>query len=87
MSLSFILYPNPSDGSVTVSLPEVESEVNIIVLDMTGRKVFEENYSNTSEIQIDLNESPGVYIVKTEINSHSSIKRLILTSGGSNGVN
>ena len=76
--VEFTLYPNPSTGAITVSLPSTENEVSIQILDLSGRVVFEADYQNTNEIQIDLNETSGVYIVKTEINSHSSIKRLIL---------
>jgi len=76
--VEFSLYPNPSSGLVIVSLPNTEDEVKIEVLDLSGRRVFEKQYYNTNEIQLNLNESSGIYLVKTEINTHSSIKRLIL---------
>jgi hypothetical protein len=77
-SVQFNLYPNPSNGSFTVDLPEVEGEVEIEIIDLTGRLIFSKTYFNTDKIQIDLDESNGMYVLKTKINSHSSIKRLIL---------
>ena len=58
-------------------LPEVESEVNIVVLDMTGRKVFERNYSNTNEIQMNLDANSGVYLVTVKVGNQTSTQRLI----------
>lgn len=76
--IQFTIYPNPSTGQFEIELPSSVGEVSIEVTDVFGRKVFEGTYHNTNEIQLNLNESSGIYLVKTEINAHSSIKRLIL---------
>ncbi|MFT6500168.1 MAG: hypothetical protein ACJASQ_000275 [Crocinitomicaceae bacterium] len=81
--VDFTVYPNPSNGTFTIDLPEVEGEVEIEIVDLSGRVIFSETYFNTDRIQIDLDESNGMYVLKTKINpigigSHSSTKRLIL---------
>jgi hypothetical protein len=81
--VQFNMYPNPSNGSFTIDLPQVEGEVEIEIVDLTGRVIFSETYFNTDKIQISLDESNGMYVLKTKINSKatgpsSSAKRLIL---------
>lgn len=77
-SVEFTINPNPSTGSITVSLPSTEDEVTIEIHDLSGRVVYKDVFHNTNEIQIKLSESSGVYLIKTKINSNSSMKRLIL---------
>lgn len=76
-TVEFTMYPNPSSGQVTLSLPITESAINIQVIDVTGRVIIDKEYQNTSEVQLNLSGATGLYLVKTSVGNKSSIQRLI----------
>lgn len=79
---SFVVYPNPSKGNFTVSFDNPSDEsVNIAVVDMRGRKIFEKNYQSAStfnqEIQLD-NAQSGVYLLNLTNGDRKEVKRIIV---------
>jgi hypothetical protein len=56
------IYPNPSNGAFTIEMPANIVEARVVVTDMLGRKVKEEQLLST-KTQITLNASPGIYLV------------------------
>lgn len=73
------VYPNPSLGIVTVRfslLPETGSRIEI--LDISGRNVTSRIISGSSE-EFNLENQPaGLYLVKSILDSHEIIQKLIL---------
>lgn len=71
----FIIYPNPANDKLTIkSTNQKLNESNIIIYDLIGRKVLEENVINpTSEFTISLSElKPGTYFlfIQNEANNN-----------------
>lgn len=58
------IFPNPSQGDITVSLDKVSS-AEIKIFDMSGRLVQSKTLENTSSIKIEGLES-GIYILKLQ---------------------
>ena len=58
------LYPNPSTGNFTIALATTLETVSLEILDITGKKIFAENYSNVSEINANINGASGIYFAK-----------------------
>ncbi|MBL6962789.1 MAG: T9SS type A sorting domain-containing protein [Bacteroidetes bacterium] len=62
-SSEFIVYPNPNQGSLRMSLPENNSAImNIQIIDSSGRTVFElksERIVDEEEIELDTQNIPG----------------------------
>ncbi|OYU96592.1 MAG: hypothetical protein CFE21_09420, partial [Bacteroidetes bacterium B1(2017)] len=60
-----ILYPNPNTGDFKLGLKDVQSQsVNIVIVDMLGREVYEHTYVLNGRKEIDLydmNLSAGTY--------------------------
>jgi hypothetical protein len=56
---SFILFPNPSDGNIILSMGDFQNSY-FEVYDLIGRKVFS-TYINSQNTQLDLNIVGGVY--------------------------
>lgn len=80
--LNFGLYPNPSKGSFTVQMDQVQSEqIGIAVYDLRGRMIFEQSYANngnfSQEIQL-ANAQAGVYLVKVSDGNNKQVKRLLV---------
>ena len=73
------VFPNPCVDNVTIRFsktPKAGSEIDII--DLTGRKVVTRKITNSEEL-ISLSEQPaGLYLVKTIIDSHETITKLII---------
>lgn len=62
-STSFKLYPNPSNGIVTV-LGEIDNNSTLILFDLTGRVVMDVELQKGSINTINLTNKTGVYFVK-----------------------
>lgn len=77
--LDFKLAPNPTSGEFTISFDE--SNVNgfeIEVIDLTGRKVYQNSVSGSVHT-IDLTgEQPGIYFVNVSIDGSKAVERLII---------
>jgi len=77
-----LIYPNPSTGKITMSIPDLEhSKGKIEVYDLLGRNTFIEEYVNTgsSDLQIDLSTlSKGNYILKVLNKNQFITKKIIL---------
>jgi hypothetical protein len=79
--IDFEIFPNPSTGSVTISLPRKQNSFSIIVSDVTGREIScLKNVTDESLTISTANFSPGVYFI-TVRSMHSSASRKFLVSG------
>ncbi len=60
-----LIFPNPTSGSFTISLPSANASAHITVSDITGKVVFQKQVGySISNIQVDLSEvAPGSYII------------------------
>lgn len=79
---SFELYPNPSDGVFHLGFELYQrKEVNIEVLDISGKILMRENAGTTQVFQseIDLGHLPrGLYILRIRAGENASYQKLIL---------
>jgi len=61
---SMYLYPNPVMDNFTIDLAESYAKINVEISNTLGQIVYHEEFINTNnEIQISLNEKPGIYFV------------------------
>lgn len=77
-SSSFAMYPNPTDGMVTIQLDELATKGTLQVMDAQGRIVVQEQFSG---LQTEFNLagfSNGIYTVRLSSESSTSTQRLIL---------
>lgn len=76
----FRVYPNPNDGSFTVSISKFSGKANIQVIDMNGRTVYNTDSEFSFEKTIDIRSlQSGMYILKISGNglnySHKIIRK------------
>jgi PKD repeat protein len=68
-SAAFIAYPNPSDGTISLSIPSKFNEqmTKITVLDLSGRSILQQQFVASSSQQLNINAVAGTYFM--QINS------------------
>lgn len=63
---SLKLYPNPTNGNVTVELPHMVSGATAVVLDLTGKTIVAKQFESATTT-LDLSAvSEGIYIIKVQ---------------------
>jgi 1,4-alpha-glucan branching enzyme len=61
-----ISYPNPTQGTINIIIPNLVHEVPIIITNIQGQIICQKSYlARNGEIQIDISKNPtGIYIIK-----------------------
>jgi hypothetical protein len=81
-NFDFVVYPNPSTGKITISMPGYNNRKSEIeVFDLLGRTAFSKEFSSieSSELKVDLGAlSKGNYILKVSNGSQFSTKKITL---------
>ncbi|MFY8109473.1 MAG: LamG-like jellyroll fold domain-containing protein [Bacteroidia bacterium] len=76
------MYPNPSSGKVYLNLGKAAKNAEVSILDLSGKVLLTQNYSEVADGLIQFNASDlgsGVYIVRIEENGEVSTKKLIIS--------
>ena len=77
-AIDFVIYPNPNGTRIlNIDLPENTSEVNIEIIDITGKVVFEKDKVNERSI-ISHSLSSGSYFIKASDADQIWIEKLIV---------
>lgn len=83
------VYPNPTNGQITVSgfasnaradgvgISAFGSPVRIEVKDVTGRLVLVETFKDTRQVQLQLNEPSGVYMLSVQVGHTKTSFRVV----------
>lgn len=59
------IYPNPSKGNFTIDFPTIQNKVELRIFDVTGKLVFNKNYTAVQQINDDISNQPsGKYIMQ-----------------------
>lgn len=58
------VYPNPTNGNLYIDLDKTYDEVQVVVTDLHGKRVYDQVYSGTHLISENLNLLSGVYFVQ-----------------------
>jgi subtilisin-like proprotein convertase family protein len=79
---NFTLYPNPNNGSFTVSFnSNSNNKINIDVFDIRGRNVYSDEYQNNGffneNIQMSTIQS-GIYLVKVQDGDKQITKKIVI---------
>ena len=67
-----VLYPNPTRENITILFNQVYQDVNISLLDVTGRIIRTDDYKQTNRIEFKINEARGNYFLQVETLSGKS---------------
>ncbi len=73
----FTMFPNPSNGNVTLNLNYSNSLVEVV--DVLGNTISSQRYSNAGQVQLNLNNTAeGIYFVRVTSGNEKSVQKLII---------
>jgi hypothetical protein len=76
-STPFTMFPNPSNGNVTLNLNYSNSLVEVV--DVLGSTVSTQRYSNAGQVQLNMNDAAeGIYFVRVTSGNEKSVQKLII---------
>ncbi|HPW66392.1 MAG TPA: T9SS type A sorting domain-containing protein [Salinivirgaceae bacterium] len=74
---SFCIYPNPTNGSFSVSTQNNNTNIEISICNLQGQIIYKKAYSDTSNVNIDLEIPQGVYFVTIKLTDETKTIKLI----------
>jgi len=78
LSNSFAVYPNPSDGNITISNSGIALQ-NVTITDLSGRTISSKEMNGvTSNVDLSLQLTTGIYLMKLSSADASTTKKLII---------
>ncbi len=79
IGVTSVVYPNPSNGTVTIYNTNQEAAVIINVYNLEGRKVLTSSLDAAKKGDFDLSgNEPGIYVVELRNGDHSAVQRIVL---------
>ena len=72
-----IIYPNPTNGNVSIDLRKNYNNVIIQLNDILGRKIIEQSYNQARVLNLNIKESPGVYFLNIVTENKRVVFRLV----------
>jgi len=72
------LYPNPTDGQITLTMSDLSQAATLIMVDATGREVLRRSDLQAPQVKIDLSDlSRGVYFARVQQGNQQSVIRVL----------
>lgn len=72
------IFPNPTEGEITIRIAETVSYTELIILDQTGRNVWNLPKTETEGVRISIRDFPaGIYYLILSSESSETVKRII----------
>lgn len=73
---SVSVYPNPTDGNLTISGEQLFTE--LVLTDITGKIVDQASFSPSGMISYSINQPEGVYFLKITAGKSSVVKKILI---------
>ncbi|TNE58739.1 MAG: T9SS type A sorting domain-containing protein [Bacteroidetes bacterium] len=75
------IFPNPTTGQLSVVFPDqLQDDVQLMVFDMTGRLVVQQNAQAPQRVDFDLSEVPqGLYTILVRVNQQVLARKIVVS--------
>jgi len=70
------IFPNPNTGQVNINLDHLKN-VSVKVVNAKGQCIYQKENINTSILQLELNEAPGIYIIEIDAHGKKEYYKLV----------
>ena len=75
--LSPVIFPNPTDGNITIDLKANYENVTIHLNDILGRKIITKSYNQGQLFNLNINNADGIYFLSVIAENKKVVFRLI----------
>jgi Secretion system C-terminal sorting domain len=58
------IFPNPIENDFTIKLKEIDSDLQVSILNSLGQIVISKDFTNSTEMKLNLNQPTGIYFAK-----------------------
>lgn len=72
-----LVYPNPTSGRIGVELGQYYPETIVAIYDLGGRLIHQRFFKNTNRLNIDIDGSPGVYLMSLQSSDKKAMVRVV----------
>ncbi len=75
---SLVVYPNPSEGTITISLPE-PGYTQMQIIDLKGKAVYQRSLNGSvSQLVVETELQPGVYSIQLRSNKNMLTSKVVI---------
>lgn len=72
------IFPNPTNGSFTIDLPETTSNLNLSLISLQGKVILERNIAHKNSVTINEELPAGVYFIQLRANAKTATYKLVV---------
>ncbi|MFK8045120.1 MAG: LamG-like jellyroll fold domain-containing protein [Crocinitomicaceae bacterium] len=72
------IYPNPSSGNFSITLPAIESSIELRIIDLQGKILVKNNLTATNKILINEKLRSGIYFVQLEADKKTATYKVVV---------
>ena len=76
-SFTPIIYPNPTTGRISIDLINNLDDVSLMLTDLNGKRLFSKNYFEVQGIDLNINQSTGIYFLTIISKNKKAVFKLI----------
>ena len=76
-SSSMVVYPNPTEGDVTIDFGALYDNITLEVRDVFGRLISTQNEKQSSQINVEIGGTKGMYFLTIQINKQKTFLKII----------
>jgi uncharacterized repeat protein (TIGR01451 family) len=78
--LDFVLFPNPTNDNVGITLPQSFLNAEVVISDLTGRTVMQQRLGESRSVQLSVKDvATGTYCIRLLSGTHvTAVKRLVV---------
>jgi len=74
-----ILFPNPATSHVTIDLGSNNQNVDVTIIDVTGKIIYAATASETQRIEVSTQDfKAGIYVVQIQAAEFGATKKLVI---------
>jgi len=60
------LFPNPTNGNITIDFGETIEAGRLFLYNSIGQEISTQNFARTHSLNLDLNQTPGIYVLQLQ---------------------
>ena len=77
-STGMLVFPNPSEGQFSLTLPDLRSGCGIVLTDAAGRSYYQKENLLDKTIDFDLDLMPGIYFIRLSSDEGNFVSKLLI---------